>query len=170
MSLLCKYCTVHYIYCTVHYSGTLCHYYVNTVQHITYSVNTVQYITVVHYLVRKYCTVLTSLALGRCPSSRSPALSWLRRWHRLNREGGACEGKGQGRRRVVAAVCSPLPLSATLKMTTTMTWRPVALLRQSGRGRRRRPLMQHRQYFLMLGRAPAYFWVEFLVRESKRFR
>jgi len=29
--------------------------------------------------------------------------------------------------------------------------------------------MQHRQYFLMLGRAPAYFWVEFFVRESKRF-
>ena len=29
--------------------------------------------------------------------------------------------------------------------------------------------MQHRQYFLMLERAPAYFWVEFFVRESKRF-
>jgi hypothetical protein len=52
MSLLRKYCTVHYVYCTVHYSGTLCHYYVNTVQYITYSVNTVQYITVVHYLLR----------------------------------------------------------------------------------------------------------------------
>ena len=34
-------------------------YYVNTVQNITYSVNTVQYITVVHYLVHKYCTVNT---------------------------------------------------------------------------------------------------------------
>ncbi len=61
MSLLCKYFTVHYVYGTVHYSGTLCHYYVNTVQYITYSVNTVQYITVVHYLLRKYCTVLTSV-------------------------------------------------------------------------------------------------------------
>ena len=61
MSILCKYCTVHYVCCTVHYSGTLCHYYVNTVQYITYSVNTVQYITVVHYLLRKYCTVLTSV-------------------------------------------------------------------------------------------------------------
>jgi hypothetical protein len=30
-------------------------------------------------------------------------------------------------------------------------------------------LMQHRQYFLVLGRALAYFWVEFFVRESKRF-
>jgi hypothetical protein len=40
----------------------LCHYYVNTVQYIMYCfVNTVQYITVVHYLVRKYCTVLTSV-------------------------------------------------------------------------------------------------------------
>jgi hypothetical protein len=29
--------------------------------------------------------------------------------------------------------------------------------------------MQHRQYFLMLERAPAYFWVEFFVQESKRF-
>jgi hypothetical protein len=29
--------------------------------------------------------------------------------------------------------------------------------------------MQHRQYFLMLERAPAYFWVDFFVRESKRF-
>ncbi len=29
------------------HSGTLCHYYVNTVQYITYSVNTVQYIIVV---------------------------------------------------------------------------------------------------------------------------
>ncbi len=47
-----------YRYCTVHYSGTLCHYYVNTVQYITYSVNTAQYI---HYLVRKYCAVLTSV-------------------------------------------------------------------------------------------------------------
>jgi len=28
---------------------------------------------------------------------------------------------------------------------------------------------QHRQYFLMLERAPGYFWVEFFVRESKRF-
>jgi hypothetical protein len=45
----------------------LFHYYVNTAQYITYSVNTVQYITavhvqyitVVHNLVRKYCTVLT---------------------------------------------------------------------------------------------------------------
>ncbi len=27
--------------------------------------------------------------------------------------------------------------------------------------------MQHRQYFLMLERARAYFWVEFFVRESK---
>ena len=61
MSLLCKYCTVHYVYCTVHYSGTLCHYYVNTVQYITYSVNTVQYITVVHYLLYKYCAVLMSV-------------------------------------------------------------------------------------------------------------
>ncbi len=47
----------------------LFHYYGNTVQYITYSVNTVQYITgvnlqyieVVPYLVRKYCTVLTSV-------------------------------------------------------------------------------------------------------------
>ena len=39
----------------------LFHYYVNTVQYITYSVNTVQYITVVHYLVCKYCAVLTSV-------------------------------------------------------------------------------------------------------------
>ncbi len=47
----------------------LFHYYLNTVQYITYSVNTVQYITVVHlqyitvvhYLVRRYCTVLTSV-------------------------------------------------------------------------------------------------------------
>ncbi len=39
MSLLRKYCTVHYFY----------------------SVNTVQYITVVHYLVRKYCAELTSV-------------------------------------------------------------------------------------------------------------
>jgi hypothetical protein len=45
------------------------HYYRNTVQYITYSVNTVQYIagvhlqyvTVVSYLVHKYCTVLTSV-------------------------------------------------------------------------------------------------------------
>jgi hypothetical protein len=29
--------------------------------------------------------------------------------------------------------------------------------------------MQHRQYFLMLERSPAYFWVDFFVRESKRF-
>ena len=29
--------------------------------------------------------------------------------------------------------------------------------------------MQHQQYFLMLERAPGYFWVEFFVRESKRF-
>ena len=65
-----KYCTVLtsvdsndmlYRYCTIPYSRTLCHYYVNTVQYITYSVNTVQYITVVHYLVRKYCAVLTSV-------------------------------------------------------------------------------------------------------------
>jgi hypothetical protein len=28
---------------------------------------------------------------------------------------------------------------------------------------------QHRQYFLMLERAPGYFWVEFFVRECKRF-
>jgi hypothetical protein len=27
---------------------------------------------------------------------------------------------------------------------------------------------QHRQYFLMLERAPGYFWVDFFVRESKR--
>ena len=54
MSLLRK-------YCTVHYSRTLCHYYVNTVQYITYFVNSVQYITVVHYLVHKYCAVLTSV-------------------------------------------------------------------------------------------------------------
>jgi hypothetical protein len=27
--------------------------------------------------------------------------------------------------------------------------------------------MQHRQYFLVMGRALAYFWVEFFVRESK---
>jgi hypothetical protein len=27
----------------------------------------------------------------------------------------------------------------------------------------------HRQFFLMLGRAPAYFWVEYFVQESKRF-
>ncbi len=39
----------------------LFHYYVNTVQYITYSVNTVQYITVVNYLVQKYCAVLTSV-------------------------------------------------------------------------------------------------------------
>ncbi len=47
----------------------LFHYYVNTVQYITYSGNTVQYITgvhvqyitVVHYLVHKYCTVLMSV-------------------------------------------------------------------------------------------------------------
>ncbi len=45
----------------------LFHYYLNIVQYITYSGNTVQYITgvhvqyitVVHYLVPKYCTVLT---------------------------------------------------------------------------------------------------------------
>ncbi len=61
MSILCKYCTLHYVYCEVHYSGTLCHYYVNTVQYITYSLNTVQKITVVYYLLRKYCTVLTSV-------------------------------------------------------------------------------------------------------------
>jgi hypothetical protein len=36
-------------------------YYVNTVQNITYSINTVQYMTVVHYLVHKYYTVLTSV-------------------------------------------------------------------------------------------------------------
>jgi hypothetical protein len=59
--MLCKYCTVYYVHCTVHYSGTLYHYYINTVQYITYSVNTVQYITVVHYLLRKYCTILTSV-------------------------------------------------------------------------------------------------------------
>jgi hypothetical protein len=29
--------------------------------------------------------------------------------------------------------------------------------------------MQHQQYFLMLERAPGYFWVEFFVQESKRF-
>jgi hypothetical protein len=29
--------------------------------------------------------------------------------------------------------------------------------------------MQHRQYFLMLERVPGYFWVDFFVRESKRF-
>ncbi len=29
--------------------------------------------------------------------------------------------------------------------------------------------MQHRQYFLMLGHAPGYFWVDFFVRESKCF-
>jgi hypothetical protein len=28
---------------------------------------------------------------------------------------------------------------------------------------------QHRQYFLMLERAPGYFWVDFFVRECKRF-
>jgi hypothetical protein len=39
----------------------------------------------------------------------------------------------------------------------------------SGRGQMRRRLMQHQQYFLMLERAPGYFWVEFFVRESKRF-
>ncbi len=47
----------------------LFHYYGITVQYITYSVNTVQYITgvylqyitVVPYLVCKYCTVLTSV-------------------------------------------------------------------------------------------------------------
>ncbi len=47
----------------------LFHYYVNTVQYITDSVNTVQYITGVHlqyitvvpYLVRENCTVLTSV-------------------------------------------------------------------------------------------------------------
>ena len=44
-----------------------------------------------------------------------------------------------------------------------------APLRRSGRGQRQRRSMQHRQYFLMLGRAPAYFWVDFFVRESKRF-
>ncbi len=27
--------------------------------------------------------------------------------------------------------------------------------------------MQHQQYFLMLGRAPGYFCIEFFVRESK---
>jgi hypothetical protein len=27
----------------------------------------------------------------------------------------------------------------------------------------------HQQYFLMLGHAPAYFWVDFFVRESMRF-
>ncbi len=68
--LVPKYCTVLtlvdsndnlYRYCTVHYSGTLCHYYVKTVQYISYSVNTVQFITVVHYLVRKYCALLTSV-------------------------------------------------------------------------------------------------------------
>ncbi len=47
----------------------LFHYYGITVQYIAYSVNTVQYITGVHlqyitvvpYLVRKYCTVLASV-------------------------------------------------------------------------------------------------------------
>jgi hypothetical protein len=38
-----------------------------------------------------------------------------------------------------------------------------------GRGQRRRRSMQHRQYFLMLERVPGYFWVDFFVRESKRF-
>ncbi len=70
--LVRKYCTVltsvHsndnlYRYCTLHYSGTLCHYYVNTVQYITYSVNTVQSVDSndILYIVRKYCTVLTSV-------------------------------------------------------------------------------------------------------------
>jgi hypothetical protein len=48
------------------------HYYGITVQYITYSVNTAQYITGVHlqyitvvpYLVRKYCTVLMSVVLN----------------------------------------------------------------------------------------------------------
>ena len=38
-----------------------------------------------------------------------------------------------------------------------------------GRGQRGRRSMQHQQYFLMLERAPGYFWVEFFVLESKRF-
>jgi hypothetical protein len=38
----------------------------------------------------------------------------------------------------------------------------------SGRGQSRRS-MQHRQYFLMLERAPGYFWVDFFVREIKLF-
>jgi hypothetical protein len=29
--------------------------------------------------------------------------------------------------------------------------------------------MHHRQYSLMLGRAPEYFWIECFVRETKRF-
>ena len=86
MSLLCKYCTVHYVYCTVHYSGTLCHYYVNTVQYITYSVNTVQYITVVHYLVHKYCAVLTSvdsndILYNSMHDALTPGYLWQRRHH-----------------------------------------------------------------------------------------
>jgi hypothetical protein len=65
-----KYCTVLrsvdsndmlYRYCTVHYSRTLCHYYINTVQYITYSVNTVHYITEVHYLICKLYALLTSV-------------------------------------------------------------------------------------------------------------
>ncbi len=51
-----KYCTVLtlvdsndmlYRYCTVHYSRTFCHYYINTVQYISYSMNTVQYIRLI---------------------------------------------------------------------------------------------------------------------------
>ncbi len=38
-----------------------------------------------------------------------------------------------------------------------------------GMGQRRRRSIQHRLYFLMLERAPAYFWVEFFVQESKHF-
>ncbi len=77
-------------------------------------------------------------------------------------------GKGRGRRRIVAVVCSSLRLSTTLTMATTMTWRLGAPLQRSRRGQRWRRLM-HQQYFLMLERAPAYFWVGFFVRESKRF-
>jgi hypothetical protein len=51
-------------------------------------------------------------------------------------------------------------------MMTTMMWRPAAPLRQLGRDEYR---LLARQYFLMLGRALAYFWVDFFVRESKRF-
>jgi hypothetical protein len=60
---LCHYYvnTVQYIMYTVQYITVVHHYYVNTVQYITYSINTVQYITVIHYLLRKYCTVLMSV-------------------------------------------------------------------------------------------------------------
>jgi hypothetical protein len=69
---------------TVHYSCTLCHYYVNTVKYITYSVNTVQYITVVHYLVRKCCAILTSVDSTDILCSTHISMSLLRKYYSVN--------------------------------------------------------------------------------------